>query len=86
MLAHLKMLPTALYCKCSSFRGTWVAHSIKRLTFGFDSGQDITVYEIEPRIGLCTDSTIPAWDSLYLSFLLSFSLSKYINKYLKINK
>ena len=39
---------------------------------GFDSGHDLTVCEIEPRVGLCADSVEPDWDSL--SFLLSLPL------------
>ena len=44
--------------------GTWVAQLVKLLTLGFSSGRDLVVLEIEPDVGLCTDSTEPAWDSL----------------------
>ena len=47
-------------------RGTWAAQSFERLTLGFSSGHDLTVHEFKPRIGLCTDSVEPAWDSLSL--------------------
>ena len=42
--------------------------SVKHLTLDFGSGHDLTVHEIEPHIGLCTDSADPAWDSLSPSF------------------
>ena len=45
-------------------RGAWVAQSAKRPTLDFCSGQDLTVREFEPHIGLCADSAEPAWDSL----------------------
>ena len=54
-----------------------MAQSVKSPTLGFDS-----VHEFEPRIGLCTDSVEPAWDSLSSSLsapatahTLSLSLS-----------
>ena len=62
-----------------ALRGTWVAQAVKRLDFS--SGHRLTVVGsgIEPCLGLCTDSTEPAWDSLSppLSVppLLSLSLS-----------
>ena len=42
-----------------------------------DSITDLTVCEIEARVGLCADSIEPAWDSLYLplSLLLLLELS-----------
>ena len=64
-------------------RGAWVAQSVKRLTLDFGSSHDLTVREFKPHVGLCTDSTEPAWDSLSLLSLsaptpltLSLSLSK----------
>ena len=33
-------------------------------TLDFSLGHDLTVRELEPHIGLCTDSVEPAWDSL----------------------
>ena len=71
-----------------SFRGTWVAQSVKPLTLGFSSGHDLMVCEIEPRVRLCADSTEPAWDSLspslsvpsWLVCACSLSLSLKINK------
>ena len=38
--------------------------SVKRLTLDFSSGPDLMVRELEPHIGLCTDSVEAAWDSL----------------------
>ena len=43
--------------------GAWVAQLVKRPTLDFGSGQDLTVPEIEPCVGLCADSVEPAWDS-----------------------
>ena len=31
---------------------------------GFRSGQDLTVREFKPHVGLCADSSGPCWDSL----------------------
>ena len=47
--------------------GTGVAQSVKSPTLDFGSGHDLMVREFEPRIGLGTDSTEPAWVSLSLS-------------------
>ena len=43
---------------------TW---SVKRPTLGFGSSHDLTVCEIEPYVGLCTDIVEPAWASLSLA-------------------
>ena len=56
----------------ASNRGARVAQSVQRLTPDFGSGQDLTIREIEPCIGLRADSTEPALDSL--SFPLSLPL------------
>ena len=37
---------------------------VKLLTLDSGSGHDLTVCEFKSRIGLCTDSAEPAWDSL----------------------
>ena len=67
--------------------GTWVAQLVKPLTLDLGSGHDLTVGEIEPCIGLCTNSMEPAWSSLSPSVsalpLLSPSLSVSQNKYFK---
>ena len=56
-----------------------MAQSVKRPTLDFGSGHDLTVRECEPCMGLCTDSTEPAWDSLSSSLsappLLALSVS-----------
>ena len=52
--------------KNAKVRGTWVAQSVKPLSLGFGSGEDCTVCELEPCIGLCSDSTELAWSSLSL--------------------
>ena len=71
-------------------RGIWVAQSVKPPILDFCSGHDLTVCGFKPRIGLCTDSVDPAWDSFFpslsapsllilslcLSVFLSLSLSK----------
>ena len=44
-----------------------MAQSVKHPTLDFGSGHDLMVCEIEPRIGLCTDSIEPAWLSLPFS-------------------
>ena len=51
--------------------GSWVAQSIKHLTFGFRSGRDLTVRGFESCVGLLADSAESAWDSLSLSLSLS---------------
>ena len=67
-----------------------MAQAVKRLTLDFSSGHDLTVCETEPRVGLCNDSTEPAWDSLSPSLsappLLRLSLSVSQNKYIKTLK
>ena len=68
----------------SIFRGTWVDQSLKLLTVGFGSGHELMIPEFKPLIGLCADSTEPAWDILSLS--LPRPLSLYLKlKSLKIN-
>ena len=62
--------------------GTWVAQSVKHPILDFGRGHDLTVPEIESRIGLCAGGTGVAWDSLSLPlsarppFALSLSVSK----------
>ena len=48
----------------SHTRGARVAQSVKRLMLDFGSGQDLTIYDTEPHVGLCTDSIEHALDSL----------------------
>ena len=36
---------------------------VKCPTLGFSSGHDLTVYGIEPLVGLCADGTESAWGS-----------------------
>ena len=62
------------HLKCSSFRGAWVAQTVKHLTLALGSGHDLMVHEFEPFIGLCVGSVEPAWDSLSLSLSLSLRL------------
>ena len=57
------------WLECDKFvLGVWVAQLVKRPTLDFGSGYNLTVCELEPRIGLCADSTEPAWNSLSPSF------------------
>ena len=60
--------------------GTWVAQWIKHLTLALASGHDFTVGEMEPLVGLCTDSAEPAWRSVFSCVpplcALSHALSK----------
>ena len=62
-----------------NYRGAWVAQSVKHPTLDFGSSHNLLVREIKPCVGLCTDSTEPAWDSVSLSapplLVLSLSLS-----------
>ena len=59
-----------------------MAQLIKQ-TLDLGSGQELTVPEVEPHVGLCGDSAEPAWVSLSPSLTVpppgSLSLSK-INK------
>ena len=62
--------------------GAWVAQPAKHPTLDFSSGHDITVCEFEPHVGLCANSTEPAWGSLspFLSAPLPSTLSLSQNK------
>ena len=66
-------------------RGTWVAQPVKLLTLGFGSDYAFGVCELEPCIGLCTNSMEPAWDSLSLPTLFS-SPAHALCLSLKLNK
>ena len=46
----------ALMKRNNRLRDNWVAQFIKRLSLDFSSGHDLTVYEMEPRVGLYADS------------------------------
>ena len=61
-----------------------MARSVKRLTLGFCSGHDLTVYEIKPHVGL--HAMEPAADSLSSpppAHAGARSLSPKINKFFK---
>ena len=73
------------FCIKVSFRGTWVAQSVKPPPL--TSAQVVisrSAGEIESCIGLCADNSEPAWDSLSPSLsappLLACSLSLFQNK------
>ena len=53
-----------------------MAQSVKRLTLDFRSGQDLTVCETEPYVGLCADRVEPVWDSLSPSFSQQVNIKK----------
>ena len=46
----------------------WLSWLSVHPTPGFGSGHDLEVCEFEPHIGLCANSTEPAWEALSLSF------------------
>ena len=54
----------AAFLQTQSDGGAWVAQSVKGLTPDFGSGHDLTVCDIEPRIGLCVVSPEPTLDPL----------------------
>ena len=60
-----------------------MAESVEHPTLDFGSGHDLTGCEFKSRIGFCTDSVEPAWDSLSMPIShlcgLSLSLSLKIN-------
>ena len=72
--------------------GPWVAQLVKWAILDFGSGHDFTVHGIKPQVGLCDDSTQPAWDSLYpflsltASSLVACAHSHSLSLSLKINK
>ena len=41
----------------------WVAQSVKHLTLGFRSGQDLMVHEFKPYLRICAAGAEPAWES-----------------------
>ena len=57
-----------------------MAQLVKCLTLDFGSGQDLTVCEFEPYVGLCADSVEPAWDSFVFCPSPACALSLKINK------
>ena len=63
-----------------------MAQSVKCPTLGFGSGHDLMVHEIKPRIGICADSTEPAWDSHFLSLSAPPPSNTYIHTYIKLKK
>ena len=60
--------------------GTWVAQSVMHPTLGFGSGHDLTVGELEPRVGLC------ALHGAYLGFSLSLSCYPSVTHALSFSK
>ena len=52
--------------KRKSTRGTWVAHSLERLTLDFSSGHDLGVVRLSPTAGsaLSTESSGPTPSAL----------------------
>ena len=71
----------------SSGVGAWVAQLVKRLTLGFSSGHDLTMWEFEPRLRVRADSMEPAWGSVSLLCALSpLPHIHFLSLSLKINK
>ena len=67
--------------------GAWGVREVERPTLDLGSGRDLAVCGIEPYVGLCTDITEPAWDSLSLfPLLLSLSRARAFSLSLKIDK
>ena len=73
----------------------WLSQLSSRLLVG--SGHDLTLWGIQPPVGLCVDSVEPIWDSLSLSVSLyapppthmrsrSLSLSLFLHKHEKIKQ
>ena len=54
-----------------------MARSVKHPTLQVGSGHDLSVGGFEPHVGLCADSSEPAWDFLSLSLSLPLSLCSY---------
>ena len=50
---------------------------VERPALGFSSGHDLAVGEFESRVGLCAESSGPAWDSRSALPLLYLSKNKY---------
>ena len=69
-LSHLDGINSSVVKK-GLLRGTWVAQSVQHLTLGFGSGHDLSVCGFEPHVGLCANSTEPAWNSVSLSLSVS---------------
>ena len=68
-------MSTILQLKIFKSQGAWVAQLVERPTLDRSSGHDLIVCETEPHVGLCADSTEPAWD-IPSSLSLSLSLSR----------
>ena len=64
--------------------GAWVAQLVKHPALDFGSGHDLTVWGMEPHVGLWADSTEPTWDALTLPLsappLLMLPLSLCLSK------
>ena len=71
-----------------------MAQLVKHPILDLDTGHDLTVCDIEPRVGFCADSMEPAWNSLSpflsaphpLPLNLSLSLSLSLSLKIKTNK
>ena len=78
-LVTLPIIHFCHFCNSSGIKviswGAWVAWSVKQPTLDFSSGYDLTVHEIKPCIGLCTETVEPTWDTLSVSLCLCLSLS-----------
>ena len=57
-----------------------MAQQLKHLTLDLSSGRDLTIHELEPRVGLYAVSAEPAWDALSLCLSLPLACSLFLNK------
>ena len=64
---HVQVITELVLFLKISFRGIWVAQSVKHLT---GSGNDLVVCGFAPHIGLCADSSEPG---AYSGFCVSLS-------------
>lgn len=44
-----------------------MSQSVRNRTLDFGLGNDLTVCQMEPCFGLCTDGTEPTWESFSIS-------------------
>ena len=67
-----------------------MVQSVERPTLDSGSGHDLVVGEFQTHVGLCADSSKPAWESVSHSvpplLALSLSLSKSTNKQIYIKQ
>ena len=87
LLGEEKFPPLENHCSKSiwSYRGAWMAQSVKHLILDFSSGCDFMVCEFKPHIRLCAGSMEPPRDSPSPSFSAPSPLSPSENKKKSVN-